>query len=149
MRTRSVLFALIAACAASAHADIRKLLVLDATLNAPPAGTWIDVIATQKSGRFVDAEIRVTGAGTCGEWRVMIDGNQAYYFDHHFQYPRHSLPGAPVQQAQRFDPGYLIEMARVAPPEPIHFSELRLQYQGNPACATPIQVSALTTSDTF
>ncbi len=149
MRTSPLLFALTILCAATAHADIRKLMVHDALFNAPPAGQWIDVIHTTKSGRFVDADFQVSGAGTCGEWRVLVDGQQAYRFDHHFQYPRPALPGAPVQQMQRFDAGYLIEVARVAPPEPIHFGTLQLQFRAVPSCAPPSYVHAQATTDVF
>lgn len=149
MNRRALFALLLAGGAGAAHADIRNLLVLDNWINSPPAGNWIDVISTSKSGRFVDADVTINGAGTCGEWQLLVDGQQAYYFDHHHQRARVALPGAPVQQIQRFDAGYLIEMARVAPPEPIHFSQLQLQYRGNASCATPTYIQARTTSDTF
>jgi hypothetical protein len=149
MRTIPLLFALTILCTTTAHADIRKLKVHDAQVNAPPAGQWIDLIHTTESGRFVDADFVVSGAGTCGEWRVLVDGQLAYRFDHHYQYPRQALPGAPVQQMQRFDAGYLIEVARVAPPEPIHFSKLTLQFRAMPGCASPGYIHARTTNDLF
>lgn len=149
MNRRIVLALLLAGCAAGAHADIHNLTRLQQQVNAPPVGVWIDLIATSKAGRFIDADVQVNGNGTCGEVRVLVDGQQAWYFDHHHQYSRRSLPGAPVQQMQRFDTGYLIEEARVQPPEPVHFSTLQVQFRGMPGCAAPGVVFARTTSDTF
>lgn len=138
---RSLLFLLLSAACSVASADIRNVNLLDGQLASPPTGGWIDIVVSNKPGRFIDADVQINGAGICGQLKLTIDGKSVYVQSHHHAHPRRILANAPVQQLQHEDAGYPIVLTRFQSPEPIHYNVLQLQYLGHPGCTPPVMVT--------